>query len=158
MQYLDRLFIVLLALTVAVISLGLIGFSLGLVEGLNVIEYLAQQPIIVGIIGLVAFLVSLRVLQLSITRKKKVKQTVIADGELGNIKMSLGAVKKLVKAIVEQEAEVTDIDSKVKVKEEGVNIFLKLDIASPGNISDLAKRLQQEVQDQVTKTTWAKVN
>ena len=157
MQYLDRLFVLLLAVVVALLSLGLMAFSAGLVEITEAVDLLVAESLLVGIISLIAFFISARVLQISLAKKSKLKQTVITSGELGNIKITLGAIKKLVKSIIKQESEVKTIETEVEVEEEGVNISLELEVASSGSISDLAKRLQTEVQEQVSETTGAEV-
>ena len=157
MKYIDRTLVILLSLAAAVASAGLVGLAVGIVDGERAISYLTVEPIALGFVGIVVFAVSLRVLQMSLRKKKTEEQTVITSGELGNIKITLGAIKKLVKTIIETDKEVKDIESDVSVKEDGVSIFLKLGVASPGSISKLAQELQKEVKEQVAETTGAKV-
>ena len=157
MKYIDRLFVFLLALVVILVSAGVIALSTGLVQTWQPVESLVYSSVPAALIGLVALLISLRMLQVSLSRQQKGKQTVITSGELGNVKITLSAIKKLVKDIIKGETEIEDIKCKVKQQDKGINIFLDLTVASADNISNLAKRLQKEIKEQVAEATGVEV-
>ncbi|AGB40518.1 Protein of unknown function (DUF322) [Halobacteroides halobius DSM 5150] len=158
MQYLDRFFVLVFTLLWTIVSLLMMGISIGWIDSLYLVDLINQDLQLVGIIGGILFLISLRILQLFLPGKEKVTQTVVAQGKLGTIKVSLGAIKKLAEEIVRQEVKVTEIKSKVEVTEQGVDILLDLAIVSRANIAELGEKLQEQIREQVTASTGAEVD
>ncbi|GAB6138812.1 alkaline shock response membrane anchor protein AmaP [Halanaerobaculum tunisiense] len=157
MQYLDRFFVLLLTVLSIVISLSMIGLTLGWVDTSVVIELLNQDLQLTGIVGGVLFLISLRILQLFLPHRKSPQQTIIAHGDLGTIQISLEAIKRLTTEIVNQEVDAKEIKTNVEVIEGGVSIVLNLAIISQANVSELGEQLQAQVKEQVQASTGAQV-
>ncbi|GAB6099031.1 hypothetical protein JCM16358_09100 [Halanaerocella petrolearia] len=157
MQYLDRFFVLLLTLLSIIISLTMMGTFMGWVNGIQLMNLINQDLRLLGIGGFILFLISLRILQLFLPKKRRAKQTIVSQGQLGTIKISLAAIENLVKEIVSKEEEVEDIQSQVDVTEEGVNILLNLSIISRANVSEIAEHLQEEIKEQVKDSTGAEV-
>ncbi len=152
MKIVDKVFILFFAVIFIVLSIGMLGISFELIDMnsfIYSIKELANYKVEVGIVGLVLFLISIRVLQLLFRRKKNLK-AIVANNELGGVEVTLDAINSLVKDVVRYEGEVSDIQSKVNVEERGVYVYLKLKLTAESNLPEFTKRLQNIVKDSIT--------
>lgn len=159
MTAIDKFFILLIDLIVMIISILIIGLYSGILKIGYLIDNLQYYTKGVEgiVVGAVLFLISIRVLQLFF-RKKKVKEAIVAKNELGDVNISLDAINSLVQDIVKREAEVKDIHSKLKAKEEGIHIFLNLTVDSQSNIPKLSEMLQEMLTAGVTASTGVNIS
>lgn len=161
MQIVDRIVVFLFTVIIIVLSLATMGLALNLFN----LDYLfsfinnLEGNLQAGIVALLFFLVSVRILYyLIFFKREKVSQTVIAENELGFVKITLDSINRLVKDIVLQEEGIVNIKSKVNERENGVDVFLDLGVISGENISELTKKLQTSVKKEVTESTGAEIN
>nr|WP_282580189.1 alkaline shock response membrane anchor protein AmaP [Natroniella sulfidigena] len=154
----DRFFMLLFTVILILLSLTMIGLSVELISSQYLFEFVKglENRIEVGILGLIFFLMSVRILQL-LFRRKKSKSALIKSSKSGKIMISLEAINNLVKNLVRQEDEVIEIDSVLKAEEKGVHISLKLAVISETNVPQLSQRLQEVIKEQVTESTGVKV-
>jgi uncharacterized alkaline shock family protein YloU len=159
MTVIDKLLVLLIDVIIMVLSILIIGLYSGILD----IEYLVAslQGYTVGIEGIIVggalFLISVRILQLFF-RKKKIKKAIVAKNELGDVNISLDAINSLVHDIVKQESNTKDIQSQIRVKENGVHVYLNLVVDSRTIIPELSERLQEILKDRVSESTGVKIS
>nr|WP_282706866.1 alkaline shock response membrane anchor protein AmaP [Natroniella acetigena] len=155
---LDKFFMLLFTVILILLSLGMIGLAVDLISFQYLFEFTRglENRIEVGIIGLIFFLMSVRILQL-LFRRKKSKSAVVGNSKSGTIMISLEAINSLVKKLVEQEDKVVESNSKIKIKDNGVHIYLKLVALAETNVPNLTQKLQEVIKEQVTQSTGVKV-
>ncbi len=159
MTVIDKFFILFMDLIIMIFSILLVGIYSGLLD-LTYLTDLVQgysQGIEGIVVGVVLFLISVRVLQLFF-RRKKVKQTVITTNQLGNINITLEAINDLVQDIVRKETSVKDVNSRIKVREDGVHIYLNLIVGIKSSIPELSERIQKLLKVKVTEATGVDIS
>ncbi|WP_027340162.1 alkaline shock response membrane anchor protein AmaP [Halonatronum saccharophilum] len=159
MEIIDRLFVMLLTLLVGITSVFMIGLSFGVIsfEAVEAFFAILEGSIELGVVGAVLFLISIRVLQLFF-RRKKVSGAIVVMNEFGNVRITLDAINSLVKEVIEEEGQFDNIDSKVKVKDDCVNIRMNLTSDTRANIPELATSLQEMVKERVASTTGVEIS
>ncbi|MBM7555232.1 alkaline shock response membrane anchor protein AmaP [Halanaerobacter jeridensis] len=160
MRFLDRFFILMLALLVVAISVGLASFYFGVVSQYEVANFVAElggraETLIVAA---VLFLIAIRIIQLSFMSRNKDKQTIIGEGELGTVRITIEAINNFVKDVVRAEANTTDTQSKVKVTEEGLDVILNLTVYDKVKVPNLANQIQEQVKSEIEEAIGAKVD
>ncbi len=159
MKLLDKFLMLILTLVVIAISVLMIGLSANLFVMNRVLDYVSElgASLEAGLIGVVLILFSLRILVILFQRK--IKETMIAKGKIGNVKITLKAINKLVKSVANNETKVKKISSKVKAdKSGGVSVALSLTVPFGTNITELTGFLQQKIKEEISESTGAKVN
>ena len=160
MKFLDRLFVLLLAIIIVALSVGMFGVYFDLFSQYKIANFIAD---LVGrvellVVAMVLFLIAARIIQLSFVSKKKDKQTVIGEGELGTVRITIEAINEFVKDVVKAEANATNIKSEIRETETGLNIILKLAVYDQVKIPDLSDQLQQHVKTEIEESIGAEVN
>ncbi|WP_408954651.1 alkaline shock response membrane anchor protein AmaP [Natroniella sp. ANB-PHB2] len=158
MKLLDKFFMLLFTVILILLSSVMIGLAVDLVSFQHLFEFIRglEGRVEVGVIGLIFFLMSVRILQL-LFRRKKSKSAVVDNAKTGTIMISLEAINSLVRKLVEQEDKVVESNSKIKIKDKGVHIYLKLVVYTETNIPNLTQKLQEIIKEQVTQSTGVKV-
>ncbi|PRX26910.1 cell envelope-related Asp23 family protein [Orenia metallireducens] len=162
MTVIDKLLILLIDFITMILSILLIGLYSGILDiKFLIANFENYQKYTVGIegivVGAVLFLISIRILQLFF-RKKKVKQAIVARNEFGDVNISLDAINSLVHDIVKEESNAKDIQSKIKVKEDGVHVYLNFVVDSRTIIPELSERLQEILKARVSESTGVKIS
>ena len=160
MRFLDRFFILILALIMVAFSAGIASFYFGLVSQYKVADFVAGLGgrVEVLVVALVLFLIAIRIIQLSLISSNRDKQTIIGEGELGTVRITIEAINKFVKDVVSEETNTTDTKSKVKVTEEGLDIILNLTVYDQVKVPDLANQIQQKVKSEIEEAIGAQVD
>lgn len=159
MKLIDKLFMFILTLVIIAMSILLIGLASNLFVMNRVLDYMAEfgGGLEAGLTGFVLILLSLRVI--AVLFKRKAKDTMINKGKIGNVKITLKAINKLVKSVAKEEVKVKRISSDVKAdKSGGVSVSLNLAVPFGTNITELTGFLQQKIKEQISESTGAKVN
>ncbi|MGM0370375.1 MAG: alkaline shock response membrane anchor protein AmaP [Bacillota bacterium] len=160
MKILDRIFILVLALIMAILSVGIFGFYFELLSQYQIADFISGLGgrIDVLVVSIVLFLLAARIIQLSFTTKKGKEQTIIGEGELGTIRITLEAINKFVKDLAAEEAKATNIKSEIKVRDAGLDIILNLAVYKKTKVPNLANKLQQHVKAGIEDSIGAQVN
>ena len=160
MRFLDRFFILVLALLPVACSVGIASFYFGLLSQYRVADFVAALGgrVEVLVIALVLFLIAIRIIQLSFMSQKRDKQTVIGEGKLGTVRITIEAINEFVKDVVSEETNTTNTKSKVKVTEAGLNVILNLTVYDQVKVPNLANQIQQKVKSEIEEAIGAQVN
>ncbi len=159
MKLIDKLFMFILTLVVMAMAILLIGLATNLFVMNRVLDYMSEfgGGLEAGLTGFVLLLLSQRIL--FVLFKRKAKDTMINKGKIGNVKITLKAINRLVKSVAKEEVKVKKISSNVKAdKSGGVSVALNLTVPFGTNITELTGFLQQKIKDQISESTGAKVN
>ncbi|MGM0501724.1 MAG: alkaline shock response membrane anchor protein AmaP [Bacillota bacterium] len=159
MKFLDRFFIFVVALIVVALSMGIFGFYFDLFSQYKIANFITdlEGKIEALAAAVVLFLIAARIIQLSLMSKKD-KQTIIGEGELGTVRVTIEAINRFVKDIASQETNAKDIKSKIKTTDSGLNIVLDLAVYNKVKVPNLADELQHHVKAAIEEAIGAKVN
>ena len=143
----------LLALYSIVISLVAL-FVLFLVIAGNIPYYLQilfknpDQRLVVGIIVVLVFIVSIKLL-FSTIGGKRTEQALIEDNHLGQVRITLEALENLVKRVALQVTGVKDVMPKIIVTPEGIKLLLKVAVTPDIPIPQASQDLQTSIKERV---------
>lgn len=101
----------------------------------------------VGVVSAFLFLVSLRFIYLVFNRRPP--QTLVHETGMGEVRISLEAVKNLVTRVALKTAGVRDARAFVRAGNQGLVVSLELKVAVDANVPDLADKLQKAVSSYV---------
>jgi uncharacterized alkaline shock family protein YloU len=110
-----------------------------------------------GIIGLIFFLIAIRILKPLFVINRS-RNAVIKENGLGQVSLSLQAIDALVEKVVVQNRGVKELKSKLDVTKEGLVIFLEVTVTPDIDIPELTTDLQEEIREYLDRTTSVKVN
>lgn len=153
MRIVDRIILTIFTLLVAGLSLGVIVLSLRLISfdqmwtSLNHIY--GQWEL--GLIGAILLMASLRLLFAGI-RSSRLKTTIIHHAEMGEICISLDAVKNLAEKTAKQIRGVHGVKVSVIYEDENLKIRIRATISPDSNIPSVAEEVQQRVRDYIKNT------
>jgi len=74
---------------------------------------------------------------------------VVHDTEMGEVRISLVAVRNLVKRVVSKVPGVKNVKAGVSLGEEGLRVALELRVGMDANVPELADKLQKAVSSYV---------
>lgn len=111
-----------------------------------------------GILFLVAFIAGAWVIYPFFSRVEENSSTVINKTELGEVDITLEALKNLVQGLVIQQDGIEEISSELKTGETGITIYLKGKVKPSTIIPELTDDLQKMVKSYIEDTTGVKVN
>ncbi|MBM7622760.1 alkaline shock response membrane anchor protein AmaP [Sporohalobacter salinus] len=155
MQILDRIIIFIFTVLLIFISLIMIGSAVELIPQSYITAFINQYygQAVVGVIGAILLLVALRILYPLFKKKEKNKNTIVRENSLGQIRISLLAIDALVNKAVTQTRGVKEVESKLKVGEKGLNIFLEVIVTPDINIPEISEELQESIKEYLKQTT-----
>ena len=103
---------------------------------------------ILGIIAVILFLVSIRLLIAGYTRRKSVS-ALLMNTELGIIRVSVNTLDTLTQKAVRSFQEVRDIKSLVLTEPDGIRVLLKVSILPDVEMPELTRNIQQKVKEYI---------
>ena len=158
MEIIDRVVIVIFTIILIFLSLLMILTSLALIPQEYIVELITQnyaRPE-VAVVGAVFLLIAVRII-VPLFKRNLVQNTVVQEGSLGQISISLKAIDNLVTQVISQTAGVELLESKLEAAEEGLVVFLELSVNPGLDIPQLTEELQTEVRDYLHRTTGVAV-
>jgi uncharacterized alkaline shock family protein YloU len=146
----DRVILAMFALTVAVISflvlaMAVAGWVAPLEHLLNVL-YSTNGRWLLGIIAGLSLVVSLRFLYFGF-RRDRPWQTLIHETDMGEVRVSLGAVESLVTKVSRGLKGVRDVRTAVYNTTGGIGVRLRAVVSPEANVPETARNIQQTVAD-----------
>lgn len=159
MNILDRIILTIYTMFVALASIIVVLFSARLIslDDLWTRLAIAYGRWEAGAVGLAVMLVSLRFL-LSGLKVQHFPETVICNGELGNISISLNAIENLILKITRDIENVKDVKVQIKKKANGISVLLKLVVNYDIVIPELSSTLQKSIKNYIETTAGITVN
>lgn len=152
MGIIDRVVLSLYALALTVVSLMVLLTSLGWGAPVDLIINTLARPTgrtATGIASGLIFLAGLRFIYYGFRRTPA--QAIIHDTGMGEVNISLVAVKSLVTRVASRTPGVREVRARVKLNTLGTGIEVELDlkVASDANLPDLADKVQKAISSYV---------
>jgi uncharacterized alkaline shock family protein YloU len=154
MGIIDRIILSIYTLLLAVFSLGVILLSLHLISLHSVwtgISYIAGQWES-GLVGAVFFLVSVRLLMAGMRSRPSVKAAVVHHLDMGDVHISLDAIKNLVEKTVRHIRGVRGVKVGVVHEEQGLKVQIKAIVSPESNVPAVSNDMQQRVREYIKNT------
>lgn len=153
MGIIDRIILSIYTLLLAFLSLGVILLSLRLIPldfvwtGISHISGQWEA----GMVGAVFLLISIRLL-LAGMRSKRIKDTIVHHNEMGDVHISLEAIKNLVEKTSRHVRGVRGVKVNVTNDSKGLQIALKAVVSPEVHVPSVSAELQQRVHDYIKNT------
>lgn len=91
-------------------------------------------------------------------RKSRGRHVVLADGALGQIRVSLQAVESLVEKVVSQISGVREVKPRIILVPQGVGILIRASVTPDVNVPEVSVEIQNQVKERVFEVTGITVN
>ena len=153
MGIIDRIILSVYTLLLAVLSLGVIGLSAGLVPvdfvwtGLTLLSGQWEA----GLVGAVFLLVSIRLL-LAGVRSSRWKDTIIHHTGLGDVHISLNAVENLIEKTARHSKGVRGIKVRVSPAPDGMKVHIRAIISPDCHVPSVTAEIQDNVKEHLRST------
>ncbi|MBT9176452.1 MAG: hypothetical protein DDT20_00771 [Firmicutes bacterium] len=154
MNILDRIMLTLYTLAVAALSLLVFGASIDFPPGFYSAELgalLTQWEAI--LVALFFFVVSVRFLLSGIRRERPSRAAVTHQGELGDVRISLNAIRNLTQRTVLGLRGVHTAKVRVQLAEKGLELTIELAVTQDSNIPALTAQVQETVRKHIEACT-----
>jgi uncharacterized alkaline shock family protein YloU len=155
----DRIVLTAFTFSMAFLSFIFVLMSLGWLVPLTVLQSSITQHdgrLVVGILGAVFFVVSLRFIHLGFRRRYPLR-TVVHENDLGEVRVSLWAVENLVARVTRQVKGVREVKAAVSVLQDGLRVNLRIWVSPEGNIPKVSAETQEAVKSYVRDVVGAEV-
>ncbi len=150
MRLADRVVLTVYAISLSIISLLFLVISLGWDKPLTSFTKALNAPTgktTLGVISGFLFLIGLRFVYMGI--QKAPVHALVHDTEMGQVRISLVAVKNLVTRVASRVSGVRRVRAAVIAGDVGLRISLELKVSVDANLPELADKLQKAVSSYV---------
>lgn len=163
MNLMDRILLVVYTVCSAAIAilLFLIPFNdINFILTRNVIYYLEmlKNNYILSIIGFAFLLISLRFLALALKRNVLKESYLVKNTDYGEVKISSHTITGLVENVANKFSGIDDIESKVRIEDGSLFIYVKGSVQPEINIPEISTELQNKIKNNVEKCTGTNIN
>ncbi|KXS37002.1 MULTISPECIES: alkaline shock response membrane anchor protein AmaP [unclassified Candidatus Frackibacter] len=160
MQVLDRIIIVIFAILLMFVSLVMMLSTFELIpqEYITNLIYQNYGQIEMGIVGLIFFIIAIRILRSLVRGNDHNRNAIVRENSLGQVRLSLSAIDALVREVVTKTRGVKELESRLRVNEEGLIIFLEVVVTPDINIPELTEDLQEQIREYLGRTTGVVAN
>ncbi|SJZ85652.1 alkaline shock response membrane anchor protein AmaP [Selenihalanaerobacter shriftii] len=159
MKIVDRIIILVFTIILIFVSLGMMLSAFELIPQSYITNFVMQYygRVEVGIIGLIFFIISIRILHPLFSKNKK-PNAIVQETSLGQVQLSLVAIDALVKKVVIQTRGVKELKSDLEVSEDGLRVVLEVIVTPDINIPELTEELQEQISEYLDQTTGIMVS
>jgi uncharacterized alkaline shock family protein YloU len=153
MGIIDRIILSIYTFLLAFLSLGVILLSLRLISldlvwtGISQISGRWEA----GLVGAVFLLISIRLL-LAGMRSRLVKDTIVHHNDMGDIHISLDAIKNLVEKMARHTRGVRSVKASIKRDGQGLKVYLKAVVSPEVHVPSVTAELQKRIHDHIKDT------
>ncbi|MBT9152092.1 MAG: hypothetical protein DDT35_00304 [Firmicutes bacterium] len=158
MNIFDRIMLSLYTLAVAVVTLLIVGASVNFPPGWDYMELgrlLTRWEFVP--VAVFFFIFSVRFLVSGIRRDRPSKAAITHQGELGDVRIAVSAVRNLALRTAQNVRGVHHTKAKVQLSDEGLLISLEVSVGQASHIPTLTSVLQEEVKQNLESSTGVKV-
>ena len=113
--------------------------------------------IIIGVIVAVFLIVSIKFFLQALSAEKQPLQAVVQETDMGQVRVSVEAIKNMVNRVTSQIKGVRDVKPKVSAFPEGVSIFLRVSVTPETNIPSASDEIQNKVGAYIEDVAGIKV-
>lgn len=156
MGIIDRIILSIYTLLLAFLALGVILLSLRLISLDSVwttLSFIYSREWESGLVGSVFLLVSIRLLLAGLrSRAREEKDTIIHHTDMGDIHISLDAVKNLVEKTARHTRGVRGVKVSVSHDIQGLKVHLKAVVSPESNVPTVSAEIQKRVHEHIKNT------
>jgi len=138
-----------------IIGFFLIGSSINLINTAVIFEYLQNElfsdmslRLVLLCVGTILVLFCMRYLQMLFSRSKRNKSIVFESPE-GSVSITLIAIEDMLKKMLEDRTEISNIKPKVFLRKKWVELNAKGILVSEVNLVELIKEIQEKVKEKM---------
>ncbi len=145
-----RLILTIYNLILLAVAAVVVAVSIGISEPLHYINTLASSPenrIICGTIGIIVFFLALVLLFLGLRKSSSEDAVLVEKGLLGEVSMSIDAIKLIIMKAVRQIDGVKDTRSEVRKGPGGLSVTLHMMINPELSVPELTNATQKKVKE-----------
>ncbi len=142
------LFVLTLIFLFSTFIIGIYAFGWLPETYLPVIAEYIYNNLEVGLIAAILFFGGIWLLQ-SLFIFKPAVQNIVQQTEMGEIRISVVAIKGLVEQIVLEQSGIKDVKSKFDIRDDNFNIYLKLSVNSEAHIPALNQTVGEQVKERL---------
>jgi hypothetical protein len=113
---------------------------------------------IIGAASVIVILLGLLLIAMSLQGKRRPRQLLIEDAALGRVEISVAALHDMILRASRQIREIREIRPVLRHEKDGVAVALHLKVNPDANIPEVARELQQEVQNYLDEKAGVHVN
>jgi len=150
MSVIWRLVLTIYNILLFIIAAAAVAVSIGVTEPLQYINGMTSSPenlIITGSVGMVLGILALVLLFLGLQKNTNTDNVLVEKGLLGEVSMSIAAIKLIIMKAVRQVDGVKETRSLVKKAPTGLFITLHMMINPELNVPELTAATQQKVKE-----------
>lgn len=159
MNILDRIVLTIYMLAMVLLSLCIIVLPFNLIP-METVDYIKNQIFenwYYSLVGLLLFIVSARLLILSITTDNKSKRGVTKPAEFGDIKISIETFESLALRVVKQVTGIKDVKVRIGLVNGELIIYTRLLVMPDVNIPQVVGEVQNKIKSYIESTTEVSV-
>lgn len=149
----DRIILCIYTLLSAFVSLGVVLLSLRLIPlelvWTGISHIIGQWE--VGLAGAIFLLISIRLL-LASARTRHAKDTIVHHTDMGDVHISLDAIKNLVEKTARHTRGVRGVKVRVTHDGQGLKVYLKAVVSPENNVPSVSEDLQKKVHEYIKNT------
>ena len=153
MGIIDRIILSIYTLLLAFLSMGVILLSLRLISldlvWTGILHISGHWE--AGLVGAVFLLISIRLL-LAGMRSRMIKDTIVHHNDMGDVHISLDAIKNLVEKTARHTRGVRGVKVSVNLDGQGLKVSLKAVVSPEVHVPNISAELQQRVHDHIKNT------
>ena len=159
MKIINRLLLLAITLIFMFIMLLLSIYSMGIVESDSLLRLVESfySSLLPAILFLLAFIIGARAIYPFFKDTDWDNTAAIADGELGDVEITMEALKNMIRGVATQQDGVEEITTELKAGEDGVHILIKGKVLPSAIIPEVTSRLQRIVKSYIEDTTGVNV-
>ncbi|MFW6386813.1 MAG: alkaline shock response membrane anchor protein AmaP [Bacillota bacterium] len=160
MRAINRVILILITVIFMFLTIlfSLYSFGMGGEEAIPSIIYEFYESWEFGLLFLILFVIGAWILYRLFNVGFREPFTRINQNDLGEVDITLNALKNLVKGIVTQQEGISDIRTKLGTDDSGVRILLRGKVKTKTIIPSLTEELQEMVKAYIEDTTGVKVS
>ena len=111
------------------------------------------NQIVLGLVGVLLIFLAIYLIWQK-TQIDKGNLSVVQKTSFGEIKISIGSIKRLALKVIKEMAEITEIRPEVNIlKSGGINIDLHLSVKQDVNIPELSEKVQRKLKEYLLETS-----
>ena len=117
----------------------------------NFLSLVSGDPklrLITGLLGLWIILRCINTIRRSINKTQREK-TIAFEGNLGEVSVSLSAVEDMIKKILLEFKELSEVKPQVTASKKGIRVIVKIVLASHTNIPEFTSKIQSLLRDKL---------
>jgi Uncharacterized protein conserved in bacteria len=159
-RVIDKLLLFVYSIVIGAASIGLFCISLRWIPEQTAVDAVSQfygdvqwVQAAGAIVGVVLFLISLRLFYISVKRSGSTSQSIDQRNEFGDIRISMETVENLALKAAAKHRGLKDLRARITISEAGLDIVIRTVVDGDSSIPALTEEIQRSVKGHVEDIT-----